>query len=115
MGEQDSLSQLKIFSERTLGNISGRRVGVEYEACSVRKDSIVDVSVLHNRSCIMPFAVNDEPEAQQSRCDEEGPEGREGGGHRQPLFLAVIGSVMGMFQCYESWHAGKVTLVCTVI
>jgi hypothetical protein len=79
--ERHSLSQSKISSKRTLSDISGRGIGVEREACSVRKDSIVDVSVLHDRSCVVPFTVNYEPDAQQGRCDEQDLKRGDGGGH----------------------------------
>jgi hypothetical protein len=82
MGKRNSLSQAKISCERTLSDVSNRGVGVERKARRVRKDSIVDVSVLYDRSRIMPFAVQDKPDAQQGRCYEEGLERGDGGGHR---------------------------------
>lgn len=81
MDEHNSLSQSEIFSEGTSSDVSCRGVGADYEACSVRKDSIVYISVLQGGSCVVPFAVNDEPKAQQDRYDEEGLE-RGDGGHR---------------------------------
>lgn len=69
------------MSERTLSDIPCQGARIEHKACSVRKDSIVNVGVLDYRSCVVPFAVNYEPEAQQDRCNDEGLE-RGGGCHR---------------------------------
>jgi len=68
-------------SQRTLSDISGRGIRVEREACSVRKDSIVDVGVLYDGSRVVPFAIDDEPDAQQGGCDEGGFKKGDGGGH----------------------------------
>ena len=78
----NSLSESEISSQRTMSNISGRGVRVEREACSVRKDTIVDVSVLYDGSRVVPFAIDDEPDAQQGCCDEGGFKRGDGGGHR---------------------------------
>lgn len=79
--EQDSLSESKISTKRTSSDIPSRGIGVEREARSVRKDSIVDVGVLHDRSGVVPFAVEDESDAQQSRRSEGRFKRGDGGGH----------------------------------
>ena len=78
---RNSLSKSEKSSKRALSDISGRWIRIEREACSVRKDSIVDVSVLYDGSRVVPFAIDNEPDAQQGRCDEGGFERRDGGGH----------------------------------
>ena len=78
---RDSLSESEISSQRTLGDISGRGIGVERESCSVRKDSVVDVSVLYDGPRVVPFAVDDKPDAQQGCRYEEGFKRGDGGGH----------------------------------
>lgn len=61
----------------------------------------------------MPFAISDETNAQQRRCDEEGLERGDSGGHRIASDTRGDALVMGMSQHYES-HVGT-TPVCTVI
>ena len=78
---QNSLSESEILGQGTPSDVPSRGIGVEREACSVRKDSVVDVSVLYYGSRVVPFAVDDEANTQQGRSGEEGLERGDGGGH----------------------------------
>ena len=108
--EHHSLSKFKISSERTLSDISGQGIGIEREACSIRKDSIVDVSVLYDRPCVMPFAVNNEADAQQGCCGEGGFERGDGGGRWHGIASNTTWRLPRCRHCfnYES-HTGQST------
>ena len=85
---------VQVSSERALGLVVRR--GVKQETRSVAEHAVVHVGVLHDGVCVVPFAVDDERDAQERGYEEDASERR--------YMLEDVVRVQG----HDAWRASRV-------